>query len=136
MGFTSVVFGYIATDPAFGSDNQAVLNRCDFDDWYPFTNIFTLKEGKYKSSMVSFAGCYKDLEEDWVEWVRRFEALLMSLFARYARVYLETEDRGVIKSIDYACRDAWDREVPPDRRRWRKWETREDGSIGEEQVLP
>src|SRR6266542_2706945 len=94
MGHQTLVYGYIETDPVMDEFNRAALRSFPFDELYPFANIFSMPNRGYQASVVSFAGAFKTLEENWSDWQIRFEELLGKLRARTAIVRLESELDG------------------------------------------
>lgn len=121
MGFQNTVFGYIETNYQMDQENEQVLANFNFDEKYPFTNIFsTPKEQVYLCSMISFAGYYKNLEDDWGEWLSKFEKLLGQLSAISATVIHNVEDRGTLKSIHYYIDKPLPENKMPSEEKW-KW---------------
>jgi len=65
------------------------LNRFEFDDTYPFTNVFWRgSSAAYGFPVIGFAGSYKQIEESWTEWLWKFGRLLSTLDAVEAQVSL------------------------------------------------
>ncbi len=50
--------------------------------------------GKYRGAIIHFGGRYKSIEQDWEEWLAKYENLLRHLYWQSAVVYLETEVAG------------------------------------------
>src|SRR5262245_27255795 len=101
MGAETTVYGYICLIPAHRKLNEGVLARWSFDQLYPFPNIFSGIHRGYGGDVIAFAGNLMSLDEDWPEWESRFENLLSNLQGRSARVHLEHETDGEIKSVGY-----------------------------------
>ena len=131
MGAETVVYGYICLNPVSREQNEGAFAHCTFDTLYPFTNIFSGIRTGYGGDIVSFAGSLKSLDEDWGEWEERFERLLLQLHGRSARVHLEHETDGTIKSVGYLCQDGWDSTKPLPDRSWTKWYYDKDGRAGD-----
>jgi hypothetical protein len=121
MGAETVVYGYICLDPSQREHNEAALARHPFDNFYPSTNIFSTIKPGYGGDVVSFAGGFKSLDEDWAEWEARFERLLSEIHGRAARLHLEHETDGAIKSVGYLCQDGWDSSKTLSEKSWTKW---------------
>ena len=131
MGSKSTVYGYIETHPNHDAHNNQIIQNTAFDDQYPFSDIFSLAREGYGASVISFAGSYKSLHEDWGEWEQRFELLLTSLFCFTARVHLRDDVDGELMVLEYVCDDGWDEDTEPKHRRWGKWRKSDDGTTSE-----
>lgn len=87
----SIVWGYIK----FGDNGslaaaEGSIAAYPFDEVYPFTNIFCGgSPARYGAAVIGFAGSYKQVEEDWNEWLWKFADLLSRLPAREAHVGLD-----------------------------------------------
>ena len=134
MGSQSIVYGFIELDPNFSEHNAKAIQDFSYDDRCPFPNLFSTEVSGYQSSTISFAGSLKTISEDWDEWQSRFEALLVTLFARSAKVCVEDEIESDW-SLRYVCHDGWDGSVAITLRRWSKWSTDGEGPEGEEVQL-
>jgi hypothetical protein len=135
MGHQTFVYGYIETDPSMDDFNMRVLDTYRFDDIYPFTNIFSPPRGGYQASMISFAGAYKTLEEDWPQWQSQFEALLGKLVAFSAQVHLENELDGQLFKLSYVCKDRLSSEPQNRKKVWLYWKTVCNNAVSEETEL-
>lgn len=87
----SIVTGYIKTRGFYSTQkNIQAINSFRFDEVYPFTNIFWgSSPASYESPVIGFAGSYKQIEEDWAEWLWKFSQLLSGIDAVSARVNLD-----------------------------------------------
>lgn len=86
----SIVNGFIKVPSLEAANrNMKVIGKFDFDDVYPFTDIFLgISAAAYCFYVIGFAGSYKQIEEDWNEWLWKFGQLLSHLEAVEARVSL------------------------------------------------
>lgn len=85
----SIVFGYIICRDYSMQANLQAISRFDFDEKYPFTNIFWGDSpAQYFLPTIGFTGSYKSLEEDWEEWLWKFTQLLSRLESIEAHVNL------------------------------------------------
>ncbi len=92
MGMNSIVSGYIeVTDRKKDwRYNRRVIEHFPFDDVYPFTNIFWFDSpARYFLPLIGFVGSYKQIDEDWPEWMWKLSTLLSRLIAVSATVRLE-----------------------------------------------
>lgn len=127
MGAETKIYGYICLDPHRREDNNEVLNTWKFDALYPFPNIFSEIRSGYGGDMISLAGSFKSIDEEWSEWEQRFEELLMQLRGRTAQIHLCHETDGNLKSIKYLCEQGWEAEDSLTQRSWTKWYHDSDG---------
>ena len=82
MGFQSLVYGTIEEWGDNRESNRLAIAQFEFDDVYPFTNIFwSGSPAAYKQSVIGFAGSYKEIESDWNDWMGKFTQLLSNLEA-------------------------------------------------------
>lgn len=91
MGNQSIVNGYILV-PEFSyiDSNMKAISSHNFDDQYPFTNIFWRgPRDQYFMPVIAIAGSYREIENDWNEWLWKFSQLLSSLEAIRAKIYLD-----------------------------------------------
>jgi hypothetical protein len=91
MGYRSIVFGHIETlgNQSYEANKQA-LRAFQFDDLYPFPDIFRIESPpRYKAPSIFFGGTFKQLEEDWLTWFDQFVSLLSTLEAVEANVVLD-----------------------------------------------
>ena len=100
MGFQTLVYGYILTFPARDDKTRVLLRSISFDAVYPFPNLFHGPYPGYQWSTISFAGSFKDLDEELNLWQSRFEQLLMTIQGFSAQVDIVSE-KGGRKSIEY-----------------------------------
>ena len=86
----SVITGFIKVrDHTLAKQSMETINAYDFDDVYPFTNIFWgASPAAYGFPVIGFAGSYKQIEENWNEWMWKFTQLLSRLDAIEAHVNL------------------------------------------------
>ena len=86
----SVVSGFIKLNVhALAEESMNIIDNFNYDDTYPFTNIFSgISTANYGFYIIGFAGSYKQIEEDWNEWLWRFSQLLTRLDAVEAVVNL------------------------------------------------
>lgn len=131
MSAETIVYGYICLEPSLRKHNEDVLKRWSFDELYPFPNLYSDIRTGYGGDIVSFAGSLKSLDEDWAEWEERFETLLFQLYGRTARVHLEHETDGCIKSVGYLCREGWDPTITLPNRTWTRWNYGSEERMGE-----
>lgn len=110
MGMETVLLGYIAEPWVAGDDarngsfgrwnRQALSELPERDEWPPLSrSLFAWTEldslqGGYRGSVIHFGGRFKSIEEEWGEWLVKFEGLLGRLFWESSVVYLETEASG------------------------------------------
>jgi hypothetical protein len=87
----SIVSGYIRFAGAHLLPAAvATIAAYPFDDVYPFTNIFAGgSPAAYGAGVIGFAGSYKQVEEEWGEWLWKFADLLSRLDADEAHVGLD-----------------------------------------------
>lgn len=89
MGNYSVVSGFIHLRDEPIERAKETIDSFEFDDVWPFTNIFWCDSpAHYFSPVVGFAGSYKQVEEVWSEWLWKFSQLLTRLDAHHAQVHL------------------------------------------------
>ncbi|QDV15616.1 hypothetical protein Pan153_02320 [Gimesia panareensis] len=113
MGSRSTVYGFIELDPRLSQFNKTVFEEFQYDETYPFPDIFGPERTGFESSVVSFAGSLKSLIEDWDEWESQFDRLLSLLSARSAIVRLDDDIEGEFIVIHYVCNDGWDTGIQP-----------------------
>lgn len=132
MGQQDIVFGYIECVVDSEQKSEEVLNNYKFDEIYPFTNIFSKPIKGYQCSIISFAGSYKTLEEDWEEWLEKFEKLLGMLPARSATVKLDTELEWEVIAIDYVVKEVSLEiidKVKVEKNKWTRWIESREGEV-------
>lgn len=85
-----MVSGYIQLRHIDVQPSLQFINGFEFDEVYPFTNIFWgPSPASYGSTLLGFVGSYKQIEEDWNEWLWKFSQLLSGLDAIEAHVRLK-----------------------------------------------
>lgn len=93
MGRQTIVHGYIETALNEDEYNLKVLKNFKYDKSpLIFRNIFYGPVSGYKTSMITFARSYYNIQADWNHWQDRFEELLGNLKATIAYVSVEDED--------------------------------------------
>lgn len=97
MGMHSIVYGYIESPPEAVEENSITLKDFPYDPLFPFRNIFCRPQLGFRCSVIPFAGSYSRLEDDWIEWITRFEELLGRLHAYDSKVHLQTELSGELR---------------------------------------
>lgn len=92
MGSQSIVHGYILErDTRYMTENRLAIGSYDFDERYPFTNIFWGgSPNQYFFPVIGFTGSYNQIEAHWSEWLWKFSQMLSGLEAREAHVYLKS----------------------------------------------
>lgn len=90
MGHASIVNGFIIIrSHELMEQTKGTINSFDFDEVWPFTNIFWCDSpAQYSNPVVGFGGSYKQIEEVWSEWLWKLGQLLSRLDAIEARVNL------------------------------------------------
>jgi hypothetical protein len=105
MGHQTLVYGVIEVPSARhrGAEeavaaNRRVLDALPHSDEWPFLvrAMFAQTESsevsiEYSNALIHFAASYKQVEEDWGEWVTKFEQLLFQLSGSAAVVHIEGE---------------------------------------------
>ena len=132
MGFQTVVFGYIQTFPARDNETRVLLRRIYFDPVYPFPNLFHGPYPGYQWSTISFAGSFKDFDEELSVWLSRFENLLVTIQAFTAEVAIVSE-KGRKDSIEYVRILKSDNLDNADNRTWLITTTRNVSGIAQEE---
>ncbi|HVL16268.1 MAG TPA: hypothetical protein VM529_27090 [Gemmata sp.] len=110
MGMETVLLGYIAEpwvarDVArsrlFRQSNRRVLAGLpDSDEWPPLIRgLFAWTEadslrGGYRGSVIHFGGRFKSIEQEWDQWLTKYEAVLRRLYWESSVVHLDTEASG------------------------------------------
>lgn len=79
--------------------NKMIIDELPTEDEYPqitklMFNTPTVKfgDGLYKDQVITFGASYKEVYDDWKDWLIKFENLLSKLYWNNAIVYLETEN--------------------------------------------
>lgn len=89
MGHASFINGLIEIRSyELMEQTRHVINSFEFDEKWPFTNIFWCDSPSQFSPVVGLAGSYKQIEEVWSEWLWKFGQLLSRLDAYAAWVSL------------------------------------------------
>lgn len=53
--------------------------------------------GGYRGTIIHFGGRFKSIEEEWVEWLAKYEALLGRLYWESSTAHLDTELAGAFR---------------------------------------
>lgn len=115
MGHLSTIYGKIVGDRyEWGSNvnidndrllyhklNKITIEQLPVEDEFPqltrqMFNIpaMDFNDGLYKNQIVVFGASYKEVENNWYDWIYKFEKLLKNLYWTEAVVHLETELNG------------------------------------------
>jgi hypothetical protein len=110
MGMETILVGVIAEpwvqrDDArnqfFRQWNRRVLEDLpDLDEWPPLSRgLFAWTEldplrGGYRGTIIHFGGRFKSIEQEWDEWLGKYEGLLKRLYWESSVVHLDTELAG------------------------------------------
>lgn len=122
MGMETVLLGYIA-EPWVARDdarsrlfrkwNRRVLSELpERDEWPPnFRGMFAWTEldsmrGGYRGTVIHFGGRFKSIEQEWDEWLDKYEGLLRRLCWESSVVHLDTEVSGQFR-FDW-WQQSWD----------------------------
>lgn len=130
MGTQQIVYGYIELEKH--TETEPILLAYKFDDVYPFINIFSHSSDGYQCSMMSFAGSYKSLNDEWAEWEAKFERMLMQLHATSAHVHLVDELDGEMRCVSYLREFVDGAGGGPACSKWVKWYIKSSQSFSEE----
>jgi hypothetical protein len=123
MGSQTIVHGYIELVPEMSEENAKVLKNYQFDESYPFPDIFGKMHPGYGAEILSFGGSLKSVDEDWGEWKKKFESLLSELHAYSARASLYHAEKGDLKDCTYLYMGMAEEERPvAGQRPWKYWE--------------
>lgn len=106
MGAKSLIIGYIE-EPFIADQHKNFLvkdhNRAKLfilpkiDQWPRITRGFFSVSGSeetYSNSLIYFGGTFKQIEDEWSQWLDKFESLLRTLIWMRVKLLLETEYRG------------------------------------------
>lgn len=91
MGNRSVIYGHIraSSNECFQANSEAIL-QFQFDEIYPFKSIFYLEEpSQYKAPSIIIGGTFKQIEEDWPQWLSKFVEFLGCLEAVEVNIILD-----------------------------------------------
>lgn len=110
MGHRTIIYGYIegmwaggqlAKNEFMRRQNEVAIAALPESDEWPFLTggIFgisgrTPDAGHYRGHVVHFGGSFKEIEDDWSQWLGKFEALLRRLYWTTVEVRLVTELNG------------------------------------------
>jgi len=107
MDQESIVYGCIKDVAATQLDANrrranrvAMLNLPTSEDWpYLCREMFSLPRietsgDNYLTEVMHFGASYKAIEYEWTQWMKKFEALLDSMYWVSAVVHLQTELSG------------------------------------------
>lgn len=90
MGHQSIVSGYILEKSANREQNRTAIAHFTFDEKYPFSNIFwNDSPANFDTYIIGFTGSYRQIEDDWNEWLWKFSQFLSTLEALNAVVNLD-----------------------------------------------
>ena len=99
MGMTTFIYGVIEEyglnlkrlDEIYSHNEQTVSNLSVSDSWPPLSKeMFSITndnkeiEGpnlEYWGRIIHFGACLKSVEYEWSEWKKKFEELLLKLYA-------------------------------------------------------
>jgi hypothetical protein len=92
MSQQTIVYGFIEV-PRGQELSSAIRRSLESKEqpWGPL-DVFSRPVPGYYSSMISFAGSYKDIHSHWLEWRSVFEDLLSKLVAISASVHVWHSD--------------------------------------------
>lgn len=110
MGMETILLGYI-DEPWFAQDDarnrlvrrsnrRTLAGLPDRDEWPPLSRgLFAWTEahplrGGYRGSIIHFGGRFKSIEDEWDEWLAKYEGLLRRLYWASSVVHLDTEAGG------------------------------------------
>jgi hypothetical protein len=124
MGSQSIVHGYILErDTQWMTENRLAIQSFNFDERYPFTNIFWGESPhQYFFPAIGFIGSYNQIEAHWKEWLWKFSQMLSCLEAWEAHVYLNSirgqhywqlEPQSVYLGRQMSGQDKKSGELPP-----------------------
>jgi hypothetical protein len=103
MGHISIIYGNIIGAPCYRDRalhriNKSVIESLPIDDkkWPRIErSMFLVPDPDlsklYRDQVIVFGTSYKEVEQDWEEWLQKFESILMELYWISATVHLETE---------------------------------------------
>lgn len=107
MGYSSIIYGLIEgpnwgrpENFHMGHQNLYVISTLPEEDEWPFLSrgLFSFvrheAQGNYKHQMIHFAGSFKQLDEEWEEWLAKFEALLQRMYWDQVHLHLRSERYG------------------------------------------
>ena len=91
MSAQVIVYGYIEILESNLSRAKEVLQTFEFDSSKRFTNIFSEPNVGFESSLLPFAGSFKNLDKNWDEWLDLCEKLMIALRTVSASITVEHE---------------------------------------------
>lgn len=107
MGYISIIYGLIEGPnwrrPDYwqmGHQNLYAISMLPEEDEWPFLSrgLFSFvrhaAQGNYKRQMIHFGGSFKQLDEEWEEWLAKFEALLQRMYWHRVHLHLRSERYG------------------------------------------
>lgn len=100
MSILSIVSGRILMNGRISENTRQFIQSLDNDTVYPWirANMFcigsTEESPYYYESILGFAATYKGVEDDWDEFIRKFEHILANIEFYNAKIQLETEYYG------------------------------------------
>lgn len=99
MGFQTIVHGRISLKGNFEKSRQYIRNLGD-DKEYPWirAEMFSWGAGEspyyYENPVISFGASYKQVEDEWENFILKFENILRNIEFETAKIQLETEILG------------------------------------------
>jgi hypothetical protein len=100
MGNLSIVSGRILMNGKISENTRQFIQSLDNDTVYPWirSNMFSIgstEESPYfYESILGFAATYKGVEDNWEEFIQKFEHILANIEFYNAKIQLETEYYG------------------------------------------
>lgn len=109
--------------------NKTIISNLPLDDnVYPWItrNMFLVpdpdKDKMYREQVIVFGASYKSVEDDWTQWLEKFESILIKLYWTSAIIHLETELMGKYTyewTIKINQVENWFLEVPKPVQEWK-----------------
>lgn len=107
MGYISIIYGLIE-GPNWrrpdrwqeGHQNLYTISLLPEEDEWLFLSrgLFSFvrheAQGNYKHQMIHFGGSFKQLDEEWEQWLAKFEALLQRMYWHQVHLHLRSERYG------------------------------------------
>lgn len=108
MGHTTIVYGNIIGAPWKPEDyhklqrlNKTIISKLpETDNTYPWIskNMFLVPDPDfdkmYREQVIVIGASYKSVEQEWDEWLDKFETILNQLYWTSATIHLDTELQG------------------------------------------
>jgi hypothetical protein len=135
MGHITIVYGNIIGATWRTEDyhklqrlNKDILDALADSDTFPWIhrNMFLCQDpnniqGTYRDQVIVFGASYKGVEEEWDEWLEKFEIILRQLYWTSAKIHLETEFMGTYTyewTFDLNQKNNWTSENPTPTTMW------------------